>query len=142
MKKAFRYTFFILALLMVAHVSMGQKVRYVQTGYIDKYGSRQSANASQASMVINIEYYGNYAIYCMPQLTVTYRYHHRDGYNSVYYRVNKNPKTGNEMWVENSVLIVSPDKMLINSIDYFQGQRIYTLIYEQKEADSYGTMAR
>ena len=39
-------------------------------------------------------------------------------------------------------MVVSPSRNLINMHDYFQGQRSYTIIYEQQDADSYGAMSR
>lgn len=136
-----KHLMLFLSLLLTINVS-AEELRYVQTGYIDKYGERHEASSYQASMVITVDFRGSYAIKHTTQLSTKYRFHHNDGANSVYYMINTNPNTGEEMWLESNIMVVSPSRNLINMHDYFQGQRSYTIIYEQQDADSYGAMSR
>ena len=136
-----RHYVLYMSLLFAISVS-AEELRYVQTGYVDKYGERQEASPYQASMVITVDFRGSYAIEYGSQLSTKYRFHHKDGTNSVYYMINTNPNTGEEMWIDSVIMVVSPNRNLINHHNYFQGRRSYTIIYEQQDTDSYGTMSR
>ena len=141
----FRKFSLVMTMLLLSLCSFAQEIRYMQTGYIDKYGVRQSPNSSMAAMVQKLTYSGQYASYVIPAvspITIRYKLHHYDGGNAVYYQAANDMLNGREHLNENSLLVVSSDKRLINIINYFQGQRTYTIIYERNDGDSYGTMAR
>lgn len=94
-----KHLMLIMSMLLAINVS-AEELRYVQTGYIDKYGERQEASPYQSSMVITVDFRGSYATVNTPQLRTKYRFHHKDGVNSVYYMINTNPNTGEEMWID------------------------------------------
>ena len=135
----------VIVMLLLTLCSFAQEIRYVQTGYVDKDGVRQQPNSSMASMVQKLTYSGQYASYVIPgvsPITIRYKIHHYDGGNAVYYQSANDMLNGREFLNENSLLVVSPNKGLVNMINYFQGQRTYTIIYERNDGDRYGTMAK
>lgn len=135
----------VVLMLFFSLCSFAQEIRYVQTGYIDKYGVRQQPNSSMSEMVKKLTYSGQYAswvIQGVSTITIRYKIHHYDSGNAVYYQAANDMINGREYLNENSLLVVSPDKSVVNMISYSQGQRVYTIIYERNDGDRHGTMSR
>ena len=75
-------------------------------------------------------------------IPIRYKYHHREGANSVYYQSAIDMGTGREVINDTSVLVVSSDKSLINKIMFFRGRRLSTLVYQKLKSESYNQMIR
>ena len=132
---------FLTALFLATTTATFAQIRYVQTGYIDREGIRQPANSNLGSSVIKISFSGQYITVSSGQFNFKYKYHHSQGENAIYYRSANDMLSGREFLNENDINLISSDRQLVNSIFYQDGNRLWTIIYEQRDED-YGTMAR
>ena len=138
----------LLLVLSLCTVNMAaQEIRYVLTKTIDKNGvENNNPNVVGYGKVIKLRFSGQRIIHEIPGISfpvvIQYQYHHSDGGNSVYYQVAKDVMTGREVINADGVVVVSPDRRLVNQLNYFQGQRQMTNVYKRDNGDRYDTMSQ
>ena len=129
--------------ILFTSISFAQELRYEQTGYIDAYGVRQQPQKVMSDLVRTYVFSGDFVSFKLNNtLTIRYKFHHRDGQNSVYYLHTVDMVNGREYLIDNDIMVVSPNRDLINMILYQQGKRSWTIIYERRNAESHSTMQR
>ena len=65
-------------------------------------------------------------------LTTSYGFHHKEEGNSIYYRIIIDDRTGRQNYYTGGVLVISPDRNVINEINYTLG-RPSTTVYKKDE---------
>lgn len=143
----FRVIFLLFSIICCSLNSYAQqRIRYVQTKYIDKEGEHGPSNLN--SKVKMYEFTNNRITEKVGTITLQYAYHHRDGANSVYYLLAHDYISNQDVLNPNMVIVVSSDRSLINEISYnaygvqgmSQGVWESTTVFRREDEQRYGHM--
>ncbi len=111
-------------MFFVANVSAQQTIRYVHTKTIDRDGV---VHPGSGGYIIKLSFSGDYVhmSYSSSGMSFPFKFHHNSSGNSVYYQWATNytgyGQTG--VYNEDSILMISSDKNLVNHITIFGGRR-------------------
>lgn len=134
----------LITLLIFSGNSFAQKMKYALTKMIDENGRELVFTGTEGGCTI-LDYQGSYIEQKTEHdtsfpLPILFRFHHKEGSNSIYYQSARDIATGREVINDTSVMIVSLDKNLINFISYFRGKRFSTSVYKKIEQEKYDKM--